>query len=70
MKLQLKQTLKCFLFLSLQVLHLLGFAIQEEISEHYPFLSFYERSQKYYVLEKLEELARCPRVSIRLQQIS
>ncbi|XP_030564536.1 E3 ubiquitin-protein ligase UBR1 isoform X1 [Drosophila novamexicana] len=45
-----------------KVLHLLGFAIQEEISEHYPFLSFYERSQKYYVLEKLEELARCPRL--------
>ncbi|KAH8250617.1 hypothetical protein KR038_002648 [Drosophila bunnanda] len=46
-----------------KILHLLGFAIQEELSEHYPFLSFYERSQKYGILEKLDELARCPRVS-------
>ncbi|KAH8387185.1 hypothetical protein KR093_005434 [Drosophila rubida] len=46
-----------------KVLHLLGFAIQEELSEYYPFLSFYERSQNYGVLDKLEELARCPRVS-------
>ncbi|XP_017133411.1 E3 ubiquitin-protein ligase UBR1 isoform X2 [Drosophila elegans] len=45
-----------------KVLHLLGFAIQEELSEHYPFLSFYERSPKYGILEKLEELARCPRL--------
>ncbi|EDV46445.1 E3 ubiquitin-protein ligase UBR1 [Drosophila erecta] len=45
-----------------KVLHLLGFAIQEELSEHYSFLSFYERSQKYGILEKLEELARCPRL--------
>ncbi|XP_060664254.1 E3 ubiquitin-protein ligase UBR1 isoform X1 [Drosophila nasuta] len=45
-----------------KVLHLLGFAIQEELSEYYPFLSFYERSQKYGVLEKLDELARCPRL--------
>ncbi|KAH8300991.1 hypothetical protein KR044_008170 [Drosophila immigrans] len=45
-----------------KVLHLLGFAIQEELSEFYPFLSFYERSQKYGVLDKLEELARCPRL--------
>ncbi|EDV92119.1 GH24736 [Drosophila grimshawi] len=43
-----------------KVLHLLGFAIQEELSEHYPFLSFYERSQTFNVLQKLEELARCP----------
>jgi len=41
----------------------MGFAIQEELSGHYPFLSFYERSQKYGILEKLDELARCPRVS-------
>ncbi|KAM8720480.1 hypothetical protein ACLKA7_006514 [Drosophila subpalustris] len=45
-----------------KVLHLLGFAIQEELSEHYPFLSFYERSQKFGVLDKLEELARCSRL--------
>ncbi|XP_002101445.3 E3 ubiquitin-protein ligase UBR1 isoform X1 [Drosophila yakuba] len=45
-----------------KVLHLLGFAIQEELSEHYSFLSFYERSQQYGILEKLEELARCPRL--------
>ncbi|KAH8330115.1 hypothetical protein KR059_001969 [Drosophila kikkawai] len=45
-----------------KILHLLGFAIQEELSEHYPFLSFYERSQKYGILDKLDELARCPRL--------
>ncbi|KMZ10270.1 uncharacterized protein Dsimw501_GD15711, isoform A [Drosophila simulans] len=45
-----------------KVLHLLGYAIQEELSENYPFLSFYERSQEYGILEKLEELARCPRL--------
>ncbi|XP_034490388.1 E3 ubiquitin-protein ligase UBR1 isoform X2 [Drosophila innubila] len=45
-----------------KVLHLLGFAIQEELSEHYPFLSFYERSQKFGVLDKLDELARCSRL--------
>ncbi|KAH8344886.1 hypothetical protein KR067_009786 [Drosophila pandora] len=43
-----------------KILHLLGFAIQEELSEHYPFLSFYERSQQYGILKKLDELARCP----------
>ncbi|XP_068139825.1 E3 ubiquitin-protein ligase UBR1 isoform X2 [Drosophila tropicalis] len=42
-----------------KILHLLGFAIQEELSEHYPFLSFYERSQTFGILDKLEELARC-----------
>ncbi|BFG01682.1 E3 ubiquitin-protein ligase UBR1 [Drosophila madeirensis] len=45
-----------------KILHLLGFAIQEELSEHYPFLSFYERAQQYGILDKLEELARCPRL--------
>ncbi|XP_016970698.1 E3 ubiquitin-protein ligase UBR1 isoform X2 [Drosophila rhopaloa] len=45
-----------------KILHLLGFAIQEELSENYPFLSFYERSQQYGILEKLDELARCPRL--------
>ncbi|XP_023176717.1 E3 ubiquitin-protein ligase UBR1 isoform X3 [Drosophila hydei] len=45
-----------------KVLHLIGFAIQEEISGYYPFLSFYERSQKHDLLEKLEKLARCPRL--------
>ncbi|XP_016924050.2 E3 ubiquitin-protein ligase UBR1 [Drosophila suzukii] len=45
-----------------KILHLMGFAIQEELSGHYPFLSFYERSQKYGILEKLDELARCPRL--------
>lgn len=48
----------------MQILHLLGFAIQEELSENYPFLSFYERSQQYGILKKLDELARCPTVSL------
>ncbi|TDG39200.1 hypothetical protein AWZ03_014378 [Drosophila navojoa] len=45
-----------------KVLHLIGFAIQEELSGYYPFLSFYERSQKHELLDKLEKLARCPRL--------
>ncbi|XP_033255825.1 E3 ubiquitin-protein ligase UBR1-like [Drosophila miranda] len=45
-----------------KILHLLGFAIQEELSEHYPFLSFYERAQQFGILDKLDELARCPRL--------
>ncbi|KAH8416831.1 hypothetical protein KR222_006992 [Zaprionus bogoriensis] len=47
-----------------KVLHLLGFAIQEELSGHYPFLSFYEQSQKCGLLEKLDELARSASVRI------
>ncbi|KAH8409276.1 hypothetical protein KR009_011816 [Drosophila setifemur] len=45
-----------------KILHLLGFAVQEELSENYPFLSFYKRSQQYGILKKLEELARCSRL--------
>ncbi|ALC49081.1 CG9086 [Drosophila busckii] len=45
-----------------KVLHLLGFAIQEELSDHYPFLSFYKSSQSIRLQEKLEKLARCPRL--------
>ncbi|XP_030378399.1 E3 ubiquitin-protein ligase UBR1 isoform X2 [Scaptodrosophila lebanonensis] len=45
-----------------KVLHLLGFAIQEELTEHYPFLTFYERSVQFGILDKLEELLRCQRL--------
>lgn len=47
----------------LQVLFLIGYGLQEEQSGYYPFLSFYEQSQKYNMLNKLEELSRSSRVS-------
>ncbi|KAI9581919.1 hypothetical protein GQX74_011414 [Glossina fuscipes] len=49
-----------------KVLHLIGYGLQEEESGHYPFLSFYERSQKYRLLQKLEELSHSGRVSVSI----
>uniref|UniRef100_A0A182PI15 E3 ubiquitin-protein ligase n=1 Tax=Anopheles epiroticus TaxID=199890 RepID=A0A182PI15_9DIPT len=45
-----------------RVLHLIGYAMQEEESGHYPNLSFYERSQTIGLLSLLDELSRSPRV--------
>ncbi|KAI8121103.1 E3 ubiquitin-protein ligase UBR1 [Lucilia cuprina] len=45
-----------------KILHLIGYGLQEEESENYPFLSFYQCSQKYKILQKLEELSRSARV--------
>ncbi|XP_053659304.1 E3 ubiquitin-protein ligase UBR1 [Anopheles marshallii] len=45
-----------------RVLHLIGYAIQEEKSGNYPYLQFYERSQTIKLLPLLEELAKSPRV--------
>ncbi|XP_053678473.1 E3 ubiquitin-protein ligase UBR1 [Anopheles nili] len=45
-----------------RVLHLIGYAIQEEESENYPYLKFYEQSQKIGLLTLLEELAKSQRV--------
>ncbi|XP_011198244.2 E3 ubiquitin-protein ligase UBR1 isoform X2 [Bactrocera dorsalis] len=45
-----------------EVLFLIGYGLQEEQSGYYPFLSFYEQSQKYNMLSKLEELSRSSRV--------
>ncbi|XP_055625385.1 E3 ubiquitin-protein ligase UBR1 [Toxorhynchites rutilus septentrionalis] len=45
-----------------RVLHLIGYAIQEEESGHYPFLKFIERSNKMNLLPMLEELVNNARV--------
>lgn len=45
-----------------KTLHLVGYAIQEEESGHYPFLKFIERSNKMNLLPMLEELVNNARV--------
>ncbi|XP_035910320.1 E3 ubiquitin-protein ligase UBR1 isoform X2 [Anopheles stephensi] len=45
-----------------RVLHLIGYAIQEEESGHYPFMKFYERSQTINLVTLLEDLSKSPRV--------
>lgn len=45
-----------------KTLHLIGYAIQEEDSGHYPFLKFIERSNKMNLLSMLEELVNNARV--------
>uniref|UniRef100_A0A182R7J8 E3 ubiquitin-protein ligase n=1 Tax=Anopheles funestus TaxID=62324 RepID=A0A182R7J8_ANOFN len=45
-----------------RVLHLIGYAIQEEESGNYPFMQFYERSQTIKLLPLLEDLSKSPRV--------
>ncbi|XP_067640703.1 E3 ubiquitin-protein ligase UBR1 [Eurosta solidaginis] len=45
-----------------EVLFLIGYGLQEEQTGNYPFLSFYERSQKYNMLSKLEDLSHSARV--------
>ncbi|XP_052865271.1 E3 ubiquitin-protein ligase UBR1 [Anopheles cruzii] len=45
-----------------RLLHLIGYAIQEEETGHYPYLKFCERSQKINLLWMLEELAMSQRV--------
>ncbi|CAG9802220.1 unnamed protein product [Chironomus riparius] len=45
-----------------KVLHLIGYGIQEEESDNYPFLQFLERSSKWNLLQMMEELKSNPRV--------
>lgn len=45
-----------------KTLHLIGYAIQEEESENYAFLTFLERSTKWNILPLMEELLSSPRV--------
>ncbi|XP_062536364.1 E3 ubiquitin-protein ligase UBR1 [Armigeres subalbatus] len=45
-----------------RILHLIGYAIQEEESGNYPFLKFIERSNKMNLLPMLEELVNNARV--------
>ncbi|XP_012250571.1 E3 ubiquitin-protein ligase UBR2 [Athalia rosae] len=45
-----------------KLLHLIGYALQEEESGNYPFLLFTERSAKWDIYNLLEQLAKSPRV--------
>lgn len=45
-----------------QILHLIGYAIQEEDSGNYAFLTFLERSSRWNILTLMEELLSSPRV--------
>ncbi|KAL3265904.1 hypothetical protein HHI36_010094 [Cryptolaemus montrouzieri] len=45
-----------------KVLHLIGYALQEEQTNYYAFFKFVENSNKFKILNLLEELLTCPRV--------
>lgn len=45
-----------------KVLHLIGYALQEEESQRYPILTFAERARRHNILELMEELSNSPRV--------
>ncbi|XP_013101080.2 E3 ubiquitin-protein ligase UBR1 isoform X1 [Stomoxys calcitrans] len=45
-----------------KILFLIGYGLQEEESNNYPFLSFYQWAHRYKLLPKLEELSRSARV--------
>ncbi|EFA01832.1 E3 ubiquitin-protein ligase UBR2 [Tribolium castaneum] len=45
-----------------KVLHLIGYALQEEESKHYPFFKFIHNSAKFNIFNLLTDLLECPRV--------
>lgn len=45
-----------------KVLHLIGYALQEQESGHYPFLAFPERAAKWKIYKLLEDLSSCSRI--------
>lgn len=45
-----------------KLIHLIGYALQEEESGNYPFLLFTERAAKWKIYDSLEQLSRSPRV--------
>ncbi|KAK9886902.1 hypothetical protein WA026_019159 [Henosepilachna vigintioctopunctata] len=45
-----------------KILHLIGYALQEEQTNFYPFFKFVENSNKFKILQLLESLLTCPRV--------
>lgn len=45
-----------------QVLHLIGYAVQEQESGAYPFFTFHERATKWDILPLMEELINSARV--------
>lgn len=44
------------------MLHLIGYAVQEQESGAYPFFTFYERAAKWDILPLMEELINSARV--------
>ncbi|XP_024945572.1 E3 ubiquitin-protein ligase UBR2 isoform X2 [Cephus cinctus] len=45
-----------------KILHLIGYALQEEESGHYPFLAFTKKASKWKIYNQLEDLWNSPRV--------
>jgi E3 ubiquitin-protein ligase UBR2 len=45
-----------------KVLHLIGYALQEEESKNYPFFKFIHNSSKFNIFNLLTDLLECPRV--------
>ncbi|EFN77425.1 E3 ubiquitin-protein ligase UBR2 [Harpegnathos saltator] len=45
-----------------KILHLIGYALQEQESGHYPFLVFPERAAKWNIYKLLEDLSNSPRI--------
>lgn len=45
-----------------KIIHIIGYALQEQMSGNYPFLIFTERSSKYKIYKILEELSTSPRI--------
>lgn len=45
-----------------KVLHLIGYALQEEESKHYPFFKFIDNASKFKIYDLLQEALNCPRV--------
>lgn len=45
-----------------KILHLIGYALQEQESGYYPFLAFPERAAKWKIYKLLEDLSNSPRI--------
>lgn len=57
---------RCFAESHVQkVLHLIGYAIHEQMSNNYPFLTFPERATKWGIPQLLEDISTCERVSLQ-----
>lgn len=50
------------------MLHLIGYAVQEQKTGHYPFFTFYDRASKWNILQLMEELVSSVRVSVLWQR--
>ncbi|XP_063980844.1 E3 ubiquitin-protein ligase UBR2 isoform X2 [Diachasmimorpha longicaudata] len=45
-----------------KIIHLIGYALQEQMTGHYPFLIFTDRAAKWRIYKLLEELSTSPRI--------